>query len=209
MTILEALKQLKMSMDGEPSNANTQLEALNEIAEANGGLSNANTISEAIKNIADAHVEVEKIEVTTQPTKTSYVEGQSFDPTGMVVTATYNGKTKVVTDYTISPSGALATTDTKVTITYGDQTAEVNITVDAKAVESIAVTTQPTKTTYTAGETFDPTGMVVTATYNDETTAVVDEYTFAPTEALATTDTVVTITYESKTATVAIVVNAE
>ncbi len=207
MTILEALKELKMSMDGVPSNADTQLEVLNEIAEANGGLSNADTIADAIKNIADAHIEVEKIEVTTQPTKTSYVEGQSFDPTGMVVTATYNGKTKVVTGYTISPSGALETTDTAVTITYGDQTAEVNITVVAKVVESIEVTTEPTKTTYTAGETFDPTGMVVTATYNDETTAVVDDYTFEPTEALATTDTEVTISYENKTATVEIVVN--
>ena len=31
---------------------------------------------------------------------------------------------------------------------------------------SIAITKAPTKTTYTQGETFDPAGMVVTATYS-------------------------------------------
>ena len=37
-------------------------------------------------------------------------------------------------------------------------------------LSSIAVTTQPTKTSYTVGETLDTTGMVVTATYSDATT---------------------------------------
>lgn len=39
-----------------------------------------------------------------------------------------------------------------------------------KTLSSITVT-PPTKTTYTVGDTFDATGMVVTATYSDETTA--------------------------------------
>jgi len=32
-------------------------------------------------------------------------------------------------------------------------------------LESIAITKAPTKTTYKSGESFDPTGMVVTAKY--------------------------------------------
>ena len=150
---------------------------------------------------------VESIAVTTQPTKTSYVEGQVFDPTGMVVTATYNDETTaVVTEYTYSPTTALATTDDTITVSYSGKTADVTIEVVEKVVESIAITTQPTKTSYTAGETFDPTGMVVTATYNDETTAVVSEYTYSPSGELATTDTAVTVSYSGKTATVDITV---
>ena len=73
---------------------------------------------------------------------------------------------------------------------------------------SIAVTTPPTKTAYTAGETLDLTGMVITATYSNETTKPVTDYETTPnleTE-LATTDTEITITYEGKTTTQAITV---
>lgn len=46
----------------------------------------------------------------------------------------------------------------------------------SKVVISIAVTTPPTKTTYTEGENFDPTGMVVTATYADGHTGAISNY---------------------------------
>lgn len=89
---------------------------------------------------------------------------------------------------------------------------EVLSIMNGKEVSSIAITTAPTKTSYTAGETFDATGMVVTATYTDTTTAAVTNYTFSPNGALATTDETVTISYTSggatKTATQAITVIA-
>ncbi len=125
----------------------------------------------------------------------------------MVVTATMNdGDTEVVTGYTYSPSGALATTDTAVTISYGGKTASVSITVNAKTLTGIEVTTQPTKVTYSAGETFDPTGMVVTASYDNGLSETVDDYTYSPTEALTTSDDTVTISYGGETATVSITV---
>ena len=77
----------------------------------------------------------------------------------------------------------------------------------AKHLTSIAITKAPTKVTYTAGETFDPTGMVVTGTYNDSTTKVIDTYHYEPMTALTTDDTVVTINVEGKTVTQAITVN--
>jgi hypothetical protein len=44
-----------------------------------------------------------KIEVTTPPNKTSYVQGEAFDPTGMVVTTTYgDGTTEVFDNYQCS-----------------------------------------------------------------------------------------------------------
>ena len=41
----------------------------------------------------------------------------------------------------------------------------------AKALTSLAISGTPTKTTYNVGQEFDPTGLVVTGTYEDNTTA--------------------------------------
>ncbi len=86
---------------------------------------------------------------------------------------------------------------------------------EAKKLESIAVKTDPSKTTYTESEKFDPAGLVITATYDDESTEDIaydgneSKFTFNPTleTALQTTDTKVTITYGEKTVDQAITVN--
>lgn len=82
---------------------------------------------------------------------------------------------------------------------------------DYLPLASIAITTAP-KTEYTTGQTFNPAGMVITATYGDgEKTAVVTGYTYAPTGALTNANTTVTISYTehgvTKTATQAITVS--
>lgn len=60
-----------------------------------------------------------KIAVTKTPTKTTYIEGQNFNPEGMKVTATYNdGTTKEVTNYTVTDGNNLTTGKTSVTISY-------------------------------------------------------------------------------------------
>ena len=69
--------------------------------------------------------------------------------------------------------------------------------INGKELASIAITTAPTKTTYTAGESFDATGMVVTATYTEGDPEAVTGYTYSPSGALATTDESVTISYTS------------
>lgn len=61
-------------------------------------------------------------------------------------------------------------------------------------LESIAITTPPTKTAYTVGETFDLSGMVVTATYSDGTTATVTGYDYKETP-LTASDTSIGIGY--------------
>jgi uncharacterized protein YjdB len=49
-----------------------------------------------------------------------------------------------------------------------------NTITSSKTLSSIAVTTQPTKTTYSEGDSFDPTGMVITATYDDSSTEIIN-----------------------------------
>lgn len=89
-----------------------------------------------VQNYNDSLVEptLVSIAITTPPTKVAYSEGETFDATGMVVTATYSNETsKAVTTYTTSPNTALATTDTKITVSYTEgevtKTAEQAITV--------------------------------------------------------------------------------
>ena len=82
-----------------------------------------------------------------------------------------------------------------------------------KTLSSITVT-PPTKTTYTVGDTFDATGMVVTATYSDATTADVtaSATTDFDTQVATAGNKTVTVSYEedgvTKTDTFSITVNA-
>ena len=159
------------------------------------------------------HPVLTNIEITTNPTKTEYTEGESFDPTGMVVTAVYSDGSRVtITDYTYTPNGALNVTDTKITISYQGKTAEIEITVTAipvqKTLDRIEVTTNPSKTEYTEGETFNPAGMVVTAIYSDDSREVIENYTYTPNGALKVADTKITISYQGKTAEIGITVTA-
>lgn len=85
---------------------------------------------------------------------------------------------------------------TKITVTFATN----------KTVESIAVKTAPVKTTYYVGETFDPAGLEITATYDDESTEDIayagheSDFTFSPelTTPLTISNTSVTITYGDK-----------
>ncbi|MBR3074722.1 MAG: BACON domain-containing protein [Bacteroidales bacterium] len=195
------------------------------------------------KKIDNTVWDLKSIAVKTEP-KTSYEAGEFFNPAGLVLTATYEDhdgvkadKTVDVTysdgnasEFTFSPSTALTVGTTSVTISYTDsgitKSTTQAITVTAPVtwdLKSIAVTTAPTKTTYTEGECFDPTGLVVTPTFeehgNTGNTKVGDpvdnsDLTFSPTTstALTTANTSITIGYTvsgiTKTTTQAITVNA-
>ena len=67
---------------------------------------------------------------------------------------------------------------------------------------SITVTTQPAKKTYIIGETFDPSGMEVTATYSDNTTQPVTPTKLKYDFTTAGTDKTVTITFTENDKTV-------
>ena len=66
-----------------------------------------------------------------------------------------------------------------------------------KSVERIEVTTPPDKTQYKAGETFDKTGMVVTATLSDGSTRDVTEMVAAPSEPLKNGETEISLVFGS------------
>lgn len=166
------------------------------------------------------------IQVSTAPTKVTYTAGEYFDPTGLVIRRNYSDSTNDTytyanhtSEFTFSPttSTALTTSNASVTITYGGKSCSQAITVTAaKTLSSISVSTAPTKTTYTAGEYFDPAGLVITRHYSDSTSDTyaysghTSEFTFSPSTstALTTSNASVTITYGGKSCSQAITVNA-
>ena len=65
--------------------------------------------------------------------KTEYEPGDSFSTDGLTVKLVCGvqscGHTETVNEYSITPNGSLGVTDSKVTITYGDYTADITIVV--------------------------------------------------------------------------------
>jgi hypothetical protein len=118
------------------------------------------------------------IKITKPADKTDYIEGNTFDKTGLEVTAEYdNGDTEVVDDYTV-PTDKLALGDISATVSYNGFTAEQPITVNAKSMTGITITKPADKTEYTEGETFDNSGMEVEAKYDNGDTEIVSDYDY-------------------------------
>lgn len=90
---------------------------------------------------------VSSIAVTANPDKTSYFNQETFDPTGMVVTAFLSdGSSMAVTDYTVNKT-VLSPTDTAVTVSFAGYTANVKITVSEYTKLSVSqIITQETGT---------------------------------------------------------------
>ena len=154
-----------------------------------------------IKALNVTEFALESIEITTAPTKTTYMEGKNFETDGMVVTAKYtDGTSEVITGYTVEDGTALTAGKTSVTISYTEggvtKTTTQRVTVVAKALDHIAVTQAPTTTEYHVGTgIFNKAGMIVMAYYNDESSAAISGYTVSPDTALTAGTTYVTISY--------------
>ena len=159
---------------------------------------------------------VTSLSVKTAPTKVRYEVGETLDMSGFVLNAdeedVTSGYTMTMGGASISNGATLSSAGKKtITVAYGGKEVSQNISVGA--VQSIAITTAPTKTSYDTGDTFDPTGMVVTASLStaelsdpDTWTKTVTGYTYSPTTALAPANTSVTISYAGESTTQTITV---
>ena len=111
---------------------------LGEKTTVEGNVTKTVTISEETQEPIPTAKTLTGITVTTKPTKTSYTEGENFDKTGMVVTASYSdGTSSEITNYTYKPNGELTTSDTKIVISYTEgsvtKTAQQDIAVAKKS----------------------------------------------------------------------------
>ena len=138
------------------------------------------------------------IAVTTQPTKTTYVPGESFDRTGMVVKANYSdGTSEEINTYTVSEIDKDIIGEQTLTVSYLGKTTDLKITV--KSVSRI--TAQTSKSIYYLGENIDKNTITVTAYYSDGTSSVLNSNEFEVTGFGNTLGKqTLTVTYLDKTA---------
>ena len=143
--------------------------------------------------------------ITAQPDKKDYVEGETFDKTGMVVTAKYSdNETAEVTDYTVSPAGALTKDVTKVTVSYTEKsvtkTADVAITVRADSnLVDLEVLARPVKVDYLVGEELELRGLTLLAKYGDGTTReITSGYVCSKEGTLTLDDLKITVSYTER-----------
>lgn len=152
-------------------------------------------------NVTVSDSDVVSISVDASQAKKTYYVGDAFSNASLGVTATFaNGNVAPVpsSGYTTDPlNGATLSTASAsktVIVTYGGKTATYSIEVIAVVLDHIAVTTQPTTTTYPINGTFSSDGLVVTAYYNNGASAAVTGYTLSPNPPDMTTAGTKTIT---------------
>ncbi|WP_438448016.1 S-layer homology domain-containing protein [Gorillibacterium sp. sgz5001074] len=123
------------------------------------------------------------LEIRQQPAKTSYFLGEAFEPNGLAVYAHYSDGSEVRLrnrasaaeqgEYAISGFSSSSAGPKTVTLTYKNLQASLNITVREKALSGIKVTKYP-KTTFTVGDAFDSSNLVVSKVYDNGDLVVLD-----------------------------------
>ena len=151
---------------------------------------------------------VNKIILDTENVKKDYLEGESFDPTGLKVKIEYEDGVCVETaDYSISPEEL--TIDTKeVVVTCKGSTAKIPVNRTARTLLNLEIETMPDVTSYKKGDVFNPNGLVVKAVYDNGQKEIITDYSISPKRALDTTDTKIIIEYKGKTINVPVEVSA-
>jgi len=164
--------------------------------------------------LADPVPTLSSISIATYPTKTSYYTGETFSSTGLTIYANFsNGSQTTVSSGFTTSSPDMSTAGTKsVTVSYTvdgiTKTTSFNITVTALTVTSISLSGNY-PTVFTEGDAFSASGLVVTASYNNGSSAVISSgYSItSPNMSQVGTQTV-TVSYSGKTASYTITINS-
>ena len=139
-----------------------------------------------------------------------YFEGENFDPSEMVIEATYkDGSKKNITDYTIENGTNLKKEQSSVIIVYDGKTVAQPINVKENTVVKLEVISNANKLQYVAGQNFNAEGLVIKATYENGMEKQVTEYIVKDGTNLKEGQTTVLIEFEGHTVTQEITVEAK
>lgn len=153
----------------------------------------------------DRKSSVTSISLSTAPTKTNYFIGEPLDVTGGKVTVTRQTGPDEIIDLTANMVTGFdsETAGTKtLTITYQEKTTTFDITVSEVTLTKIEWKAEPTKKSYSVGESLDVTGGVITATYSDNSTkdiTVTADMVSGFSSAAVAEQQALTVTYGTKT----------
>lgn len=147
-----------------------------------------------------------RIEVSHMPTKTRYFVGETFDSTGLVITAYYADNTSSqATGYTLSSPDMTAYGSKTITVTFDEKTVDFSILV--VDIAGIEIKTPPTKQEYLVGDTLDSAGLTVLVKYTDETSGTITSgFTVSELDSSSIGEKEITVTYKNHTATFKVLV---
>ena len=133
-------------------------------------------------------------------------DGYTVTKENIAIDGTYN-KLKEPSDTGLENTWRITKIQSALTVTITPESSGT----DTTTVTGITVKTAPTKTSYMVGDTFDPTGLVLTATYSDASAADVtygtdSGITFSGFDSSTAGTKTITATYEEQTATFTVTV---
>ena len=154
-----------------------------DIAVIYGSLTKYNSTYEfSAGNTLISYSTLSSISVKTAPTQTSYEEDETFVPSGLVVTATYNDSSTKDFAYadtsslfTFSPntSTPLSTSDDSISISLFGKTTSQGITVEARTVTGVSFDGDMTYKAYVNDSDWNYTGLYLTVSYSSGDPVVV------------------------------------
>ena len=134
--------------------------------------------------------------------KSSYEIGDQFDPTGLEIKLNFNNGSSQdlsIDDVEISGFDSEVAGEKTITVKYEDFTETFKVTVNeyVPVMEGIQVTKNPTKVVYEVGESFDPSGIEVSAVYDVGDPVVVDleDVTFSGFDSATAGKKTITVSY--------------
>lgn len=143
---------------------------------------------------------LQEVKIKTMPNKTSYIEGEYFDPDGMVLVANYEYiKDVVINNYLVlNASNILTPNKNTIIISYSEggivKEISIPITVTPKSLQSISLDLTNVKREYTQGQSLDISNLIVTANY-ETMQKTISNYQINKTVSLKTSDTEVVVSY--------------
>lgn len=151
---------------------------------------------------SDIDLNVTGIRVLTPPDCTTYDAGDTLDPAGLTIEATYaDGRTETLTaGFACAPTALNTPGEQTITVTYAGRTATFSVIVESPTPVRLDVASVPEKTIYYVGDTLNPAGLTLTATYaSGRTETVTAGFTCTPETLTAAGTQAVTVEYQGAT----------
>lgn len=144
------------------------------------------------------------ISIHSLPVKTIYWVGDSLDPSGLIVKADYSdgSYSYIESGWEISDPDLDISGSKTVTVTYQGFSDTFDITVNDLTVTGVSIYSAPLKLNYWIGESLDTTGLVLTATYSNNSTGLIETgFEVSGFDSETAGVKTVTVTYQGYTAT--------
>lgn len=159
--------------------------------------------SSGVSDSTSEEAQVTQISLSTAGAQKTYAVGEAFSAEGVIVTAYYSDKTSktiAISDCTVSTPDLTTEGNKTVIVSYHGKNASYSITVanPTPELKGITLNAEQAKVTYFTEDAFTAEGVVITATYSDNSTSSIKigECTVSVPDMKTVGEKTITITYE-------------